>query len=540
MNVTQRLMRQTAARQFFAALGGRFHLALFVCAGLYLVLFIASRLLGLIPDWFALWTLALVPGAALLAALLLVRRAPAEDTARLIDTRTGSKELFLTAALIGGAAGEFAPIVMEQAETRAEKLHAAQVVPFRWQRGMRDLVIALALLFAAVHFLPQLDPFKKAEQRTKTDQLAKKLDDMRKTTALRSTQLAEEGNKQSEQVKLALQELDKTFKQAKPEDREGNLKKLGEEQKDLGELWRKVNSDLKPLDKAAQSFGAADMKKIEKWRDDLKKGDISDLKKELQELREQLNKIAAMPDNAERREAMEKAMQQANDMAQAIKQEMNAPQVAAALERAVQQMDMAKQKGMEKEGGQGAQESLNLTEQELQQLGQAMKDGQALEDALKNLQMAKQLAGQKKLDGEEMKGAKGMADFEKLFKEKMAALGEGGQGGQPGDEFGGGGNQMGPGIGDGSKRPENDATKTGFKPEKSTSQLTAGKMLLEWKTKEVGDTGARSEEYQNGIQRVKQGVSEAIQQEQVPPGYHEAIKKYFDSLPDKPTVVEDK
>jgi hypothetical protein len=33
---------------------------------------------------------------------------------------------------------------------------------------------------------------------------------------------------------------------------------------------------------------------------------------------------------------------------------------------------------------------------------------------------------------------------------------------------------------------------------------------------------------------VKQGVSEAIQQEQVPPGYHEAIKKYFDTLPEKP------
>ena len=119
-----------------------------------------------------------------------------------------------------------------------------------------------------------------------------------------------------------------------------------------------------------------------------------------------------------------------------------------------------------------------------------------------------------------------MADFEKLFAEKMAGLG---QGGEPGENAG-----MGPGIGNGAKRPENDATKTGFKTEKSNSQLTGGKMLLEWKTKEVGETGARSEEYRTSVQRVKQGVSEAIQQEQVPPGYHEAIKKYFDSLPEKP------
>ena len=59
-------------------------------------------------------------------------------------------------------------------------------------------------------------------------------------------------------------------------------------------------------------------------------------------------------------------------------------------------------------------------------------------------------------------------------------------------------------------------------------------MLLEWKTKEIGETGARAEEYRTGVQRVKQGVSEAIQQEQVPPGYHQAIKKYFDALPEKP------
>ena len=524
MNHTQRLMRQSSARHFVAALGGRFHIALMVCAGLYLALLLASRLLGLIPNWFTPVTLAAIPAAALLAALLLARRGSAKTIARLIDTRTGSKELFLTAAMISEAPGEFAPIVVEQAEARAEKLQAAQVVPFRWQRGARDLCVALLALFAAVHFLPQLDPFKKTEQRKKTALTEEKLEQTKKATALRSAQLAETGDRQSEQVKLALQELDKTFKEAKPQDREGNLKKLGEEQKEIGELWRKVNSDLKTLDKAAQSMGAADMKKIEQWKDELKKGDITSLKKEMNELRDQVRKIAGMPDSAEKRAALEKAMQQLNDLAQAMKQEMSSPQVAAALERALQQLDMAKLSELSKEAMKSALDSLNLSEQELQQLAQALKDGKALEDALKNLQMAKQLAGQGKLDGQELGGAVGMAEFEKLFAEKMAGLGEQGEGG-PG---------MGAGIGDGSKRPEDDSVKSGFKTEKSISQLTGGKMLLEWKTKEVGETGARAEEYRTGVQRVKQGVSEAIQQEQVPPGYHEAIKKYFDSLPEKP------
>ena len=527
MSHTQRLMRQTSARHFVAALGGRFHVALLVCAGLYLAALLAARLLGLLPDWFAPWTPAVIPGAALLAALALARRASAADVARLIDARTGGKELFLTAALLGEAPGEFAPIVAEQAEARAEKIRAAQVVPFRWQRGARDLGLTLALLFAALHFLPQLDPFKKTEQRKKLAQLDEKLEQTKKATALRSAQLAETGDRQTEQVKLALQELDKSFKQAQPQDREGSLKKLGEEQKEIGELWRKVNGDLQTLDKAAQSFGAADLKKIEQWKEELKKGDVTALKKELADLREQVSKIAAMPDSAEKRAAMEKAMQQLGDLAQAMKQEMHSPQVAAALERALQQLDMSKLGDLSKEAMKSALDSLQLSEQELAQLSQSLKDGKDLEEALKNLQMAKQLAGQGKLDGKDLQGAGAMADFERLFAEKMALLGEGGP-------PGGDGSGNGPGIGNGAKRPEDESAKTGFKTEKSISQLTGGKMLLEWQTKEVGETGARAEEYRANVQRVKQGVSEAIQQEQVPPGYHEAIKKYFDSLPEKP------
>jgi hypothetical protein len=92
---------------------------------------------------------------------------------------------------------------------------------------------------------------------------------------------------------------------------------------------------------------------------------------------------------------------------------------------------------------------------------------------------------------------------------------------------------MGGGQGTGAKRPEDDSTHSGFKPEKSKGQLAGGKLLLEWKTKEVGETGARTEEYQSALRNVQQGVAEAIQQEQVPPGYHDTIKRYFDSLPEK-------
>lgn len=89
---------------------------------------------------------------------------------------------------------------------------------------------------------------------------------------------------------------------------------------------------------------------------------------------------------------------------------------------------------------------------------------------------------------------------------------------------------VGPGTGEGGKAPEKPEERTDFKTERSRSAHTAGKILLQWKVKEMGDTGSVKENYQAQIQAVKTGVSEAILQEQVPPGYHDTIKRYFDSL----------
>ena len=105
-----------------------------------------------------------------------------------------------------------------------------------------------------------------------------------------------------------------------------------------------------------------------------------------------------------------------------------------------------------------------------------------------------------------------------------------------GEHRGVGAGMRGPGIGDGGTAPRDDSLASGFKPEQSRSALTGGKMLLEWKTSEVSDAGTASKNYADAIKNVKQGVSEAILQEQVPPGYHEAIKRYFDTIekPAKP------
>ena len=193
----------------------------------YFVFPLVAGLLALLPDWFT---------PALLCVI------PAKHTARLIDERTGSKKLFLTAAMIEESPGDFQPIVLQQAEERAGELQPAKVLPFVWQRGLRDVACVAAVVAVGVMFLPQFDPFKKQEQRQKiAKEEEERLRATKKITALRAEQIAE--SPKTDKVEKARAELEKTVKAAKPEEKEANMKRLGEHQKELGEMWRKASCE---------------------------------------------------------------------------------------------------------------------------------------------------------------------------------------------------------------------------------------------------------------------------------------------------------
>ena len=74
---THELLRRVAVRQRVARLGARFLRFLLVVAAVSLVLFLASRLGGLLPDWFRPETLVVIPAAALVLAAL-TSRTPSE------------------------------------------------------------------------------------------------------------------------------------------------------------------------------------------------------------------------------------------------------------------------------------------------------------------------------------------------------------------------------------------------------------------------------------------------------------------------------
>jgi hypothetical protein len=522
---TQRLLAQAGRRLYLTRFGATFHGAGLIAAGVALVLLVASRLLGLLPAALIVPWLWVLGALSLGVTALIVRRPSDKETARCVDERTASKDLFLTTSYADSSSAEYQAIVLDQAEQRAESLDAKEIVTFSWQRGTRDLCLSAAIVAIAALWLPQFDPFKKEEQRNKLAKQEEQLKQTKKATAMRAEQLKEDQTKETDKVDKALAALEKTFKEAKPQEREANLKRLNEHQKEIGEMWRQAANQKRTdvFENGMQKFGQVNPQQTQQWKEDLKKGDTSAIKREIEAIKDEMKKLATEPDGAQKRSEQEQLAQRMNQLSEGLKQTASSPQLQSALQRAMEQLDMSKLSQMSKEALDAAQKSMDLSQEELEKMAQAMKDQQSLEDALKNLQMAKQLASENKLDGSQCKDCNGQGDYKALYEKLMKGAGD----------------KMGPGMGPngtpgfGGKAPENDESETAFKPERSPTQLTAGKTLLQWKTKEQGPIGERTEQYRDAVRQVKQGVSEAIAAEQVPPGYHSAIQKYFDSLPEK-------
>src|SRR5438046_5854679 len=111
------LLKHVVMRLRLASFGARVYRAFLACCALYAAFLLASRLGGLWTDWtnWTDWatpvTIGLVPGVALLIGLAWHRRPTLVDAARAVDQQHGTKDLFLTVALIEKSAGEYQALV---------------------------------------------------------------------------------------------------------------------------------------------------------------------------------------------------------------------------------------------------------------------------------------------------------------------------------------------------------------------------------------------------------------------------------------------
>lgn len=522
---TERLLQRVAIRERLRRMASRFRSAFVCAAGVYLLAALVSRLTGLVPDLFPWASLAAVPGVALLVAVLTTRRPDRLQTARLIDRHGRTpRDLYLTFTTLDSSGSAFCPIVAGQAEESADSVSPADVVPFRWMKSIGALALLLGVLALAIGFLPRLDPFGRNAERERESREHERLAETIRVTKIRSEQIRKELSETNNPIDETLAKLEKTFQLAKPQMQEANLRKLEEHQREVGALWRQLSEEklrtameTRPVQ---QSFGAVDPEKAEQIQKQFREGNLSEVKKALDGLRKEAAQLGGMPDSVEKRERQARLQRQLESLADAMARAVSSKPLSDSLSRALEQLDLARDPALSREAMKGLQQSLNLTEQELEALSQSLADLKDLEDALRGLQMAKQLNARGKLDGEGTGECEGIGDYADLYEQLLAERGKRGTGQ----------GMRGPGTGQGGTAPEDPSLDSDFKTEKSGSRLAGGKLLLEWKTNEVSQPGEAQIQYDESLRAVKQGVSEAILQEQIPVGYHDGIQRYFDSL----------
>jgi hypothetical protein len=519
------LLKRISVRLRLVSIGRQWYRSFLLFSALYAAAFIVARLTGLITDVFSPESLLIIPALASAACLIFHRRPTPAEAAREVDRASGTKDLFLTSTMLERSPGEFKPLVERGAESKAPEIKPVAVVPFRPGRRIANAsVLAVVLLIGVMSITTGFDPFGAVEASEEITREEKKLKESQKTTVARMAKIQRDESKtsQSKEVKKAVEKLMASFNQMKPTAPKMNQHMLRQNKKALGAKYGKLSTDKlreflsqTPL---SQQFGGPNREQTQKWARELQNGSTEALHKELEEMKELLKRLAKTGDPVERAEMQNKLRKKLQDMIDFANRKAGSKELAAALERAMEQLEMSKKLAGKKQSSAEAmkalEESLELSKLELKQMAQSLKDLKELEEALKACQMAEQANQKEALDGKECEGCKSMAAYAELYAKLMRERGDG-----TGDPEGGGG-----------MVEEDDSTKSDFKTEKAKSAITAGKILLSMKTKGLGDKGEAKVEYREAARNVRQGVSEAIRSEEVPPGYHDGIKGYFESI----------
>ena len=519
----QHLLARVAHRQRLATCVKRCETFCLGLSALYLAMLVLSRLLGLIPPWFTPVTPVLVPVLALLLALLFQRRCTAREAARLVDAKLETKDLFLTAATIERSLGSYQDLVLAQADHRGAGVRPAQIVRCAWHRAAILTIGSTGVLLLAVLLLPQLDPFGRQEKHRQRTAQQERLRDISQATAMRAALLEQKAaNVQADPAKQAVIDLENTFKQARPEDRNGTFARLNEQQKTLGELWRQASEEkLRNASRtaAAQNFGLRDPAKAQQWKNDLEKGDTASVARELKAMQAMAAKLGQATDAVSKEELRQELINRMRDLQDVLAQQTNNAELNSALQRALEQLQMSCQNGQCQAALKGLNDSLDLTAAELKDLARTFGDAKTLEAALQALQSAKRLHNAKPLDGQQCKSCKSLGDYAALFDQLYQAA-------CPGK----GGNGLGPGLGEGPRPHGDENAATAYKSQQSSSEYQAGKILLAWKAKGISDSGQASKDYRQVVSAASQEASEAMLKEQIPSFYHATIKTYFDTL----------
>lgn len=500
---------------------------------------LAVRLLGLLPESRqSLAWLVVFPAAASVAAWLFHRRVERTAAARAVDQHARTDDLFLTLATLSSSAGEYQPLVEQSAAKVATRIVPADVVPYKVERPMGMQAGVLCLLALLVWLLPTLDPFGKVEAATKVEKTKKEIELIRKVVKTREEKLSQEvktAEERDDKIKEQMKELMASLRKMRPLDKKPNSKVLQDHRGSLNDMWKNVSSEelreMLSQSISDQQFGGQRTQKMNEWLKQLQEGNSEMLQQQLDSAKETMEAMLEAKTPEERQKLASQLRRQLQDMKKFSSEKANSPELENALNQAMKALEALaarKQSGeatseeemqMAQEAAEALRESLELSKTELQELARSAKEMKQLEEALKTMQQAEKLNQEGQLDGEQCEGCKSLAEYAEKYKKMMAGMGQGGEGER---EEGG------------SPMDEDDSDPEGYKDEKTKTQIQAGKVLLSIKTKEAATEKDFDPEelkkYESTVSEIKSGVQAAIENEQIPPGYVDGIKSYFDNL----------
>jgi myosin heavy subunit len=518
-----------------------------VVLGIAIVMILAIRLLGLLPNVGRepLWLLA-IPIAAGLSAILFHRRIDQQAAARQVDEHAKTKDLFLTLSTISNSAGAYQPLVTASAEERAAGIDANEVVPFRFSMKLVNVAAILALIGLKLWLLPQWDPFGTVEAATKVERQKTEVEAIHKETLARKDRLKKEAGRaaeESDQIDDMLTQLKKDFRKMQPKKSESNAKVLDAHRMDVNDKWKSANNQNSQLKQmlnqpiSNQQLGGTRNQKMNEWLKDLQEGKTEQLREALKTAQQTMQAMAEAKDPADRAKLASKLQKELQDLNSFAKNKANSKELANALSKAMKALQAARpgEKGeagekmeLTKDAMEALKDALELSEQEMEQVAQAAKDMKKLEDAMETLAKAQELNQNKQLDGSRCEGCESMEDYAELYAQMMGEGAGDGEGEKDRNDGGDGG------VGKGGATPEDDSDPEGYKTEKEKPQIQAGKILLSIKTKEYAEEldfdPDKMREYQKSISSLKASVQSAIDAEEIPPGYVESIKGYFDKI----------
>ena len=257
-----RLIKRVQQRMALAVWGQKIFVSFCITLGVYLALMLFSRFSGYLSDWFTLPSLGVVAVGTIVLSIILFRKPDNEQAARLIDQNQKTKDLFLTVTMLEEAIGNYKPLVIQDAEQQAVKIQPAQVVPFVWARRFAICCSAGLVLFLL---------------------------------------------------------LESDFRKMVPGKKLENAETLAARQKSLGSQWRKraeenMKSMMMKTDQAQKFGGMSKEEGMQKWSKELQEGSTQSLMKEMEELKEKLQRLQKETDPVKREQLKNEIQKKMKEM----------------------------------------------------------------------------------------------------------------------------------------------------------------------------------------------------------------------------------